>query len=222
MNKFRSFIKTVSKPILNTWIRHYYRKPRNYTYMGIKVVVDPSVFPPQLTISTKILLDFISELDLEKKTFLELGCGSGIISLYANKKGAIVTASDINEIALENLNEASIENNLEIQTIHSDLFEELSGKAFDYIIINPPYYAKDPIDIKEKAWYCGKDFEYFKRLFSQLSGYLSEDNRTYIILSEDCDIQRITQIADQNNIALEIILRIKKFGETSYIYRTNR
>lgn len=41
----------------------------------------PEVFPPHYTISTKILLDFIDGLDIDKKSLLELGCGSGIISL---------------------------------------------------------------------------------------------------------------------------------------------
>ena len=222
MSRLRNYLKSISKPFLNKGMELYYSKPRKYTYKGIEVLVDPSVFPPQLTLSTRILLDFISEIDLKNKTFLELGCGSGIISLYASKKGAIVTASDINDIALENLKEASIKNNLEVQTIFSDLFEKLSGEAFDYIIINPPYYPKDPKDIKEKAWFCGKDFDYFKMLLLQLPSFLSEDNSTFIILSEDCDIQKITEIASQNQIDLIEDCRITKFGETNFIYRTNR
>ena len=61
------------------------------------------MFPPHYTISTKILLDYISNLDLKNKTLLELGCGSGIISLFAASKGALVTASDINKKALKAL-----------------------------------------------------------------------------------------------------------------------
>jgi release factor glutamine methyltransferase len=184
-------------------------------------MVHPSVFPPQLTLSTKILLEFLSKLDLNNKTLLELGCGCGIISLYASKEGARVTSSDINEIALDHLKLASSKNDLEVEVVYSDLFDQMNNRSFDYIIINPPYYPKDPRDIKEQAWYCGKDFNYFKRLFNQLPDFLSKENRTYIILSEDCDIQRIKDIALEDNITLIEVHRITKFGEINFIYSTN-
>ena len=96
----RAFLKKITHPFLKLGLRLYYWKPRTFCYDDICIKVHPDVFPPHLTFSTKILLDFISELNLENKTFLELGCGSGIISLLAAKKGANVTASDINQTAL--------------------------------------------------------------------------------------------------------------------------
>jgi len=222
MSKFRSIIKRTLKPFLNGWLKYYYSKPRKFKYQGIEVVVDPSVFPPQLTLSTTILLKFISDLNIENKSLLELGCGSGIISLFASKKGAHVTATDINDKALNNLREASKKNELEVEIIHSDLFEKMSERSFDYIIINPPYYPKDPKNIKEKAWFCGKDFNYFKRLFTQLPQFILKENQTFIILSEDCDLKRISEIAKENRISLNEVQRITKFGETNFIYSTNR
>ena len=219
MINLRSIIKRITKPFLNTWLKFYYRKPRKYSYQDIEVIVHPEVFPPQLTLSTKILLDFISELDLQKKTFLELGCGCGIISLFASKKGAEVTATDINTRALEYLEKAAIKNKLDVSCLYSDLFENLEGQQFDFIIINPPYYPKFPKNIKEQAWFCGEDFEYFKGLFFQLAAFLSDNNKTYMILSEDCKIKTIASIATKNNFSLEPVLNIKKMGELNSIYQ---
>ncbi len=219
MGRLRTFIKSISKPFLNAGLRFYYRKPRKYHYQGIEVVVDPSVFPPQLTLSTKILLEFLNTLNLEDKDLLELGCGSGIISLYAKKLGARVTASDINEIALENLRKAASKNDLEVRVIHSNLFDRLANDTFHYIIINPPYYPKAPKNMKEKAWFCGENFEYFEDLFSQLPNYLSSDNETYLILSQDCDLKHIASIAQKNSIELDVVKTITKLGETNYIYQ---
>ncbi len=219
LSKLRNILKRITNPLIKGGAKLYYQKPRNYSYQGIEVLVHPDVFPPHLTISTKILLDFISKQNLQNKTFLELGCGSGIISLLASKKGAIVTASDINKTALKYLKKASEENKLKVNCVYSNLFENLHLKHFDYIIINPPYYPKEPKNTKEQAWFCGKDFQYFKNLFTTLSPYLSKNNNTYMILSEDCNIKKITSIALENNIQLKIVLKTKKLGEENYLFK---
>jgi len=219
MSILRNFIKKTTNPFLKAGLNLYYRKPRKYAYQGIEVLVHPDVFPPHLTLSTKILLDFISEKNILNKTFLELGCGSGIISLFASKKGAKVTASDINKKALEYLAKASEENKLKVTCVYSNLLENLQEKHFDYIIINPPYYPKQPKNTKEEAWYCGEDFEYFKNLFEQLPEFISEENNTYMILSEDCEIKKIKSIALSKHIVLNKIYKTKKLGEENYIYQ---
>jgi len=221
MSKARKIIKRITKPFLKKGLDYYYRKPRGFQYQDIKVMVHPKVFPPHLTLSTKILLDFIAELDLNNKSLLELGCGSGIIALFARKKGANVIASDINEIALEYLKKASEKNKLKVECIQSDLFENINQESFDYIIINPPYYPKKPKSTKEQAWFCGEHFEYFEALFPQLKKFLSEENNTYIILSEDCDFQNISKIAAKNDIKLTPTFSIKKMREINIIYSTN-
>ena len=219
MSKLRDIIKRITKPILKFGLDFYYRKPRPYKYQGIQVMVHPEVFPPHLTLSTKILLDFIAELDLSKKSFLELGCGSGIISLFARSKEATVTASDINKTALENLKKASEENNLEVDCVYSNLFENLQNKNFDYILINPPYYPKQAKNVKEQAWFCGDDFQYFKNLFNQLPPYINKKNQAYMILSEDCEFKTISEIASGNKLNLKATFETSKMGEKNTIYQ---
>jgi|TARA_B110000240_G_scaffold183235_1_gene216760 release factor glutamine methyltransferase len=219
MLKIRQVIKRLTKPILKFGLEFYYRKPRPFKYQGIQVLVHPEVFPPHLTLSTKILLDFIAELDLSKKSFLELGCGSGIISLFARSKEATVTASDINKTALENLKKASEENNLEVDCVYSNLFENLQNKNFDYILINPPYYPKQAKNVKEQAWFCGDDFQYFKNLFNQLPPYINKKNQAYMILSEDCEFKTISEIASGNKLNLKATFETSKMGEKNTIYQ---
>lgn len=198
-------------------LRLYYWKPRTFCYDNICIKVHPDVFPPQLTLSTKILLDFVNELDLKNNTFLELGCGSGIISLLAAKNGANVTASDVNKIALAFLEINALKNNLQLKIIYSDLFDNLKNQTFDYIIINPPYYPKKPKNTKEQAWFCGENFEYFEKLFIQLPNYLASSN-CYMILSQDCEIEKIKAIALKNTMAFELAYEKKKLVETNYIF----
>jgi len=195
-------------------------KPRLYSYDGIEVIVMPDVFPPHYTISTKILLDYIKPLDIKDKTLLELGCGSGIVALYAAKKEAIVTASDINNVALKALEKAAKKNSLELAILNSNLFNKLSQLSFDYIIINPPYYPKTPKNIKEQAWFCGENFEYFKSLFLQLSN--RNDKNILMILSQDCDIQKIKNIASLNHFQLDIELERTRFNEKNFIFKVSK
>ena len=214
----RKLIKKITHPFLKLGLRLYYWKPRTFCYDEICIKVHPDVFPPQLTFSTKILLDFIANLDLQNKNFLELGCGSGIISLLAAKKGATVTASEINQTALAFLETNASKNNLKLKIIYSDLFDNLENQYFDCIIINPPYYPKKPKNIKEHAWYCGENFEYFEKLFVQLPNYLSRAN-CYMILSQDCDIEKIKAIAYRNAMTFELVFEKKELVEINYVFK---
>lgn len=213
----RKLIK-IFDPILKWFFQRYYLKPRKYRYQNIEVIVYPEVFPPHFTISTKLLLDYINSIDLKGKKVLELGCGSGIISLLAASKGALVTASDINKTALEALEKASIKNALPVQIINSNLFDKLHEKHFDYIIINPPYYPKAPKNDKQHAWFCGENFEYFEKLFEQLPAY-TEYSEVLMILSEDCDLEKISTIAQQYALKFKKVLEKKVITETNYIFK---
>lgn len=214
----RNFIKKITHPFLKLGYEIYYHKPRTFCYDSICIKVHPDVFPPNLTISTKILLDFLSEKELENKSFLELGCGSGIISLFAAKKGAKVTATDINSTALEFLSENAKKINLELEIIESDLFQSLPNRNFNCIVINPPYYPKQPKNTKEQAWFCGENFEYFETLFPQLKNYLIPSNETFMILSEDCKLEKIKAIASKSDIAFTLVVEKKVVGEKNYIF----
>lgn len=214
----RKFIKKISHPFLKFITNIWHSKPRKYSYKGINVFVHPEVFPPHYTISTKILLEFIDNINLNKKTFLELGCGSGIISLFAASKGAVVTAVDINNKALEYLKNASKVNNISLDVKYSDLFSEIMDSQFDYIIINPPYYPKTPKNQKEQAWFCGEDFEYFRNLFLEISNRKMKED-IFMILSVDCDINSIKNISNSYNLEMKSIFETKNLGERNYIFK---
>ncbi|HMI07934.1 MAG TPA: methyltransferase [Flavobacterium sp.] len=215
----KALIKRIISPVLQKVSAFYLKKRRKYTYKNISVWVEPTVFPPFITISTKLLLQFIETLALKDKKFLELGCGCGIISILAAQKGAAVTATDINVIALEALEKNASSNTVSIEIVHSDLFENLAEKSFDVMVINPPYYPKTPHSVAENAWFCGENFEYFEALFAQLPKFTTSENEIYMILSENCELQKIKAIALKNEMAFELVLEKKVASETNYIFR---
>lgn len=215
----RQFLKKILYPFLSKWLHWYLSKPRIYRCEGLKLTIYPSVFHPGWLISTRILLNFIKKYKLEGKSMLELGAGSGLISLFCARNKAIVTASDINPVAVNGLRENALTNgNIPLKVVLSDLFDNIDLQRFDYILINPPYYPKDPVNDKERAFYCGTGFEYFKKLSLQLPAYLDQDTHCRMILSEDCDIKQIQSIIEAEGMTFEEIYRIRKWGEWNYIF----
>ncbi len=203
----------------------YLRKKRKFKYLNLEIEVFPTVFHPQFFYSTKFLLRFISKLDLEGKKLMEPGCGSGIISLFACSKGANVVASDIHPVSVENtkhnftinLSKLGLEPKYEI--LVSNLFDAIEKNKFDYVIINPPYFFKDPINDGANAWYCGKNGEYFYKLFEQLHDFINSTSKTYMVLAENCDIERIKKIGIQNRFNLKLIETRTIWWEKNYIFQ---
>jgi release factor glutamine methyltransferase len=199
-------------------MQRYLSKERNYFYEKITLKIFPGVFHPGFFFSTKFLLHFMEQFDLEGKKILELGAGSGLISFVTEKKGAAVTASDLSEVAVKGLqfNKEKLQSTITI--IKSDLFDEIPKQQFDFIFINPPYFPEDPINESQLAWYCGEHFEYFKKLFSQLGGFHIPPCNVIMILSEECNISIIERIASKNGFILKECERKKIWWEWNFIF----
>ena len=205
-------------PILRPLSQWYLSKVRVYRDGGIVLKVYPGVFHPGFFFSTKVLLLYLKEQSIQGLRVLELGAGSGLISMYCSKQGAIVTASDISKNATGHLHENAAINNVQLNIVVSDLFERLNPSDFDLIIINPPYYPKDVQSEKDFAWFCGKDFQYFKKLFYQLNNSNKPFGKTIMVLSEGCDINHIRGLAKENNLYLHLLFQKRSGGELNYIF----
>ncbi|HTX89556.1 MAG TPA: methyltransferase [Bacteroidales bacterium] len=206
-------------PLLRLLHTQYLKKPRPYRYGGIRVVVNPGVFFPRFIFSTRIMLDYLNGLELSGKNVLDLGAGCGILGLLAASKGARVVATDISPLATENIRQNAARSHLTLDIIRSDLFESIPRQPFDWILVTPPYYPKDPVDFPEMAWYCGKEFGYFVRLFPQLKEFISPGTEIRMILSEDCNFGRIRDIAAGSGWEMTPVLEKKSWGEKNFIYR---
>ncbi|MCE3283145.1 MAG: rsmC [Chitinophagaceae bacterium] len=199
--------------------KQYLKKDRNYRYNGLKLRIFKDVFHPGFFRSTKVFAGWLEKQHLQGINLLELGAGSGLISLVAARKGAVTTAVDINQKAVDNVQLNASMNDLKVHALHSDLFTALPPNAyFDMVLINPPYYAKKPTNDYQRAWYCGEHFEYFHALFRQLTNRHQSENH-YMILSNSCNMEKINGIARENGLVLENIFEQKVAGETLTIFQ---
>lgn len=87
--------------------------------------------------TTYLMLKTILELNCENKTVLDMGCGTGILSILASHKGAKeITAIDIDEWAYHNTIENIERNNCaHIKVLQGDA-SLLTNQQFDLIIAN--------------------------------------------------------------------------------------
>lgn len=197
----------------------YLSKTRSYRYGRISLLIAPGVFHPGFFFSTKLLLKYIKGIPLEGRRLLELGAGSGLISFYAATEGARVTATDINPVAVRYLHENAERNHISLDIIPSDLFENIGQCRFDIIVINPPYYKKNPVTAADYAWYCGENGEYFSELFGQLRGYIHEGTEILMVLCDGCDLPMIRSHAGNSGFRLRLALTRPNLLEKNFIYK---
>ena len=218
----RAVLKNIVSKTYKPLLAKYLSKTRSYRYEDTRLEIPPQVFHPGFFSSTQLLLQYINRLSLEGKNLLELGAGSGLIAIQAAKKGALVTATDINPIAIQYLHINSVQNNVSPEIIRSDLFAAIPKRSFDIIAINPPYYKKQPVTLQDHAWYCGENGEYFSGLFSQLAGYMHKHSEVLMVLCDGCDIKMIERLAAGNGFKLQLMLIRQNMLEKNFIYKIEK
>ncbi|WKY05349.1 hypothetical protein Q1695_005952 [Nippostrongylus brasiliensis] len=131
----------------------------------LNAVQQQSVYEPSE--DTFLLLDAI-EKDIEKlrdsspEIILEIGCGSGVVSVFLNKAlggGVTSLATDYNPDALDCTLETGRLNDVKIEVVRTDLDNGLSHleNKVDVLLFNPPYVPtkEKPKDNAERCWAGG-------------------------------------------------------------------
>jgi len=122
-------------------------------FYGLCFQVTPDVLIPRSDSETLIDSLLARVGDSEGKTLLELGVGSGILSITALKHiaGLEVVATDISSAAIKvaTRNVDKILGNPEsIRFLIGDWFYPVTGR-FDFIISNPPYIAEGDVHLQD-------------------------------------------------------------------------
>ena len=154
-------------------------------FMKLDFFVNENVLVPRA--DTEILveeaLDIINKNKLN--TVLDLCTGSGAIAISIAKYGDVekVLATDISKKALEVAKMNITNNEVDVQTQESDLFENIDEK-FDIIISNPPYIETEILDtlnedVKREpklALDGGEDgLDIYRKIIENACKYLNDD-----------------------------------------------
>ncbi|MCG7844690.1 MAG: methyltransferase [Methanomassiliicoccales archaeon] len=123
----------------------------------------------------------------EGDAVLEMGCGSGFLSLHMAKAGAMVTAVDVDPYALRNSGENAALNGLRLKLVQSDLFQNVGGK-FDLVVFNPPYLRGTADGQEDLCWAGGENgAELAGRFLTDVRSHLKNEGKVLVLISSDAD-----------------------------------
>lgn len=126
-------------------------------FYGLKFDVNKKVLSPRL--ETEILVEEVikKSRDIDAKTILDLCTGSGAIAITLAKfLDCKITAIDISKQALQVAESNALKNDVKVEFLQSDLFNDLKkSKRYDIIVSNPPYIKSgdiEKLDIEVKKY----------------------------------------------------------------------
>jgi len=207
-------LHSTAEPYLRKVRKH--KKPYEHKIFGKKILIYPNVMSPKYDWSSRFHIKHMPNQN--GKSFLEVGSGCGVISLFAHFQGAKnIVAVDINPNALENTKknfENYKANNTEV--FHSDVFEQVKGK-FDTITFAAPYHGTKPKDKLE----CGVSDPGYKALRAFMSNagkYLAKNGQIVLGFSNTGNVDLLNTLIIENKFEVKKRHEETKKGWTAYLY----
>lgn len=187
--------------------------PYKTIVLGHEFVVFPNVFSPKYFKDSEL---FAKELPIRHgEKALEIGPGTGVVSVTAALKGASkVVAVDINPSAVENSRENvkkfKLENTIDIR--HGDVYDPLQpNEKFNVLFWNVPFELTDRGEISDlEKSVLDPGYKSISRFIKEASQHLEPNGRLYIGFSSTLgNYNLLREIADQAGYNLLTIYSAK-------------
>ncbi len=157
----------------------------NVDFYGYQIDVNPSVLIPRFETETLVekTLSYIDKYHLDGVKVLEVGTGSGCISIALKKErdSLDITAIDISDDALKLAKLNAKKNNANINFLKSDVFDFRTNDKYSIIISNPPYISiGDNVSAETKyepfdaIYVSGDPLTFYKRILEIASVNLTD------------------------------------------------
>lgn len=190
---------------------------RDVTISDISITTDPEVFDPALFFSSEWFAEEISNLVKDETVLIEVGCGTGIVSIKSAKSNPAlhVYATDINPKAKEltRLNAECNEVTERIDAYAGDVLDAIPESVqADSIFWAMPFGYLEP-----EETLTGRDTQTFdhgyraiKKFFESAPKYLKDGARLLIGFSTDIGhFDLLQEIAAQNDFTLALLKQTK-------------
>lgn len=157
---------------------------------GLSIASDRDVYPHSE--DSELLID---ALDVRRgERVLEIGCGSGVVSIHCALAGAEVVCGDVNPraVALTRMNAAA--NGAVLEAVETDVYSNVEGR-FDLVLFNLPYLPVEEGEGLARAWSGGPDgLGPLPRLLDGAPKHLLPGGRVVVVTSSLMDRKGLREI----------------------------
>ena len=181
--KYKNLNKVVKKINKNYPVQYLIG---NVNFYGYNINVNKNVLIPRFETETLVekTIEYIKRLKLENGSLIDLGTGSGCISIVLKKELETlnITGLDISNKALKLARKNAKNNKADINFIKENIFKFKPVNKYDILISNPPYITEDDEispNIKyepKKAIFTNDGLKYYRHIMSTCSNYLNKKN----------------------------------------------
>jgi len=188
-------------------------KPYKVECCGMKIVVNPGVY--QTSGDSELIAKSVKIN--KNEIFLEIGCGTGVVSIATAKRSKSGIGVDINEKAVENSKQnADMQGIKNVEFLKSDVFENVSGK-YNVIICNPPFTKHDARDNIDRMFWDPED-EMKRKFFREAGKFLKPNGKIYFGWANfaDVDVNLPFKLAEENGY--ELVNKFNKPFENDFTY----
>lgn len=198
------------------------------TVFGLDIQVNQRVYPPERNEITVLYLeDAGAHLLKNQPKVLDYGCGTGFLSIYAAHRGALVTAIDINEHAVncatENARRHHVDNQITI--LQSDGFTNIPPTSrFDLIMASIPWEAANVDDHNslDIAFY-DPNFQARRALFERGYDFLNPNGCILLSYSKRVDrLNPMKAFSDKFTFEIVYVAPSTDGNEEEYLYKATK
>lgn len=172
-------------------------------HLGLTLRVPAGVFPPapmSRLLGRAVLADVC-----DGDRVLDMGTGSGVNAVLAARRGARVTALDVNPDAIaaaaDNAERCGVADRIDVRV--GDLFDGVTGR-FDVVVFDPPFRWFPPADMLERA-ITDDGYRTLERFLARVGDHLSTGGRVLTFFGTTGDIDHFHALAQRHRLGVEVL-----------------
>ena len=187
---------------------------------GLPLLILPDVFNPNLIIVCEMFARAVKEEPgLEGVRVLDVGTGSGLLGIFAAKRGASVVALDLNPHAVRCTQINALLNEVSIDVRQSDLFDAVAGETFDVILFNPPFFVGKPKSYLDMAFFSEGAID---RFIVRLVEHLAPGGKCLIGVSDTKHMDGFYDSLKEQGFTWQVLSERRLPSETYSIVRASQ
>jgi len=174
--------------------------------LGKEIPVMPGVFSPKYVSDVKWFAREVPRI-VDKRSFLEIGTGTGVIALMAGLNGAgKIVATDINAQAVKNAKLTFRLHRLRASVRCGDVFQPIkANEKFDVIFWNHPFHAsKKAKDMLERGGY-DQGYKSLRAFFAGAKEHLSDGGEALLGTSKNARLDLVKVFAKQYGYTSKLV-----------------